>query len=93
MNQGNADQHLETLKSRVGSIKLKKKMDQLKADREAEPLNRKEIEAAQKLIEREQPLKEIPIWIALPYLKPLKKWLSKCCSKETEETPDADPFN
>ena len=77
----------------MGSIKLKKKMDQLKADREAEPLNRKEIEAAQKLIEREQPLKEIPIWIALPYLKPLKKWLSKCCSKETEEAPDADPFN
>ena len=67
-------------------------MDQLKANREAEPLSRKEIEQAQKLIEREQPLKEIPIWIALPYLKPFKKWLSKCQSKE-KEAPDPDPFN
>ena len=60
-------------------------MARIKADRDSDlqPLNSAEIEQAEKLIAIEQPLKNIPIWVTLSYLKPIKKWLPKCLLWET----------
>jgi len=62
------------------SQKLERKMSRIKADRDADldPLNSIEIEQAEKVVAMEQPLKNIPIWVTLPYLRPIKKWLPKC---------------
>ena len=49
------------------------------------PLNRAEMDMAQKLIDKEHPLKDIPIWVTLPFLKSVKKWLPKCMLCEPEE--------
>ena len=62
-------------------------MARIKADRDSDlqPLNSGEIEQAEKLIAIEQPLRNIPIWVTLPYLRPIKKWLPKCLLWETNK--------
>ena len=39
------------------------------------PLNREERDMAQKMIDREHPLRNTLIWVTLPYLKPIRRWL------------------
>jgi len=60
------------------------------------PLNRTEMEMAQKLIDREHPIRDTLITVTLPFLKPVSKWLPKCMLRQSEaaavEEIKYDPF-
>ena len=43
--------------------------------KQLEPLNEEERDIAQKMIDMEHPLKNTLIWVTLPYLKPIRRWL------------------
>ena len=40
-----------------------------------EPLNENELIMAQKMVDLEHPLKDTFIWVTLPFLKPVKKYM------------------
>jgi len=49
-----------------------------KSDIDLENLSETEIDEAEKMLDMRQPLRNIPIWKTLPYLKPIKKCLCNC---------------
>ena len=55
-------------------------------------LSRVEMDRAQELIDREHPLKDTLIWVILPFLKPIKRWLPKCCIPK-QHSPDEGSDN
>ena len=55
--------------------------DMIKNRAEPKPLDRFERDLAQTVIDREHPLKKIPIWVALPFLR--------CCKRGGDQADQA----
>ena len=56
-------------------------------------LSRVEMDRAQELIDMEHPLQNSLIWVILPFLKPIKRWLPKCIPKQHDPDDDSENVN
>ena len=58
--------------------------------RQLTPLNREEREMAQRMIDREHPLRNTLIWVTLPCLKPIRRWLPGFIPNQEEDSSDSE---